>query len=212
MTNRASRTAFTLIELLVAIAIVAILAALLLPVLASARRQGQINACASNEHQLGLSIGLYAADYDDFIPFASDPDNRHVVQVIGHSVYGDPLDSLIRNMPYDVRATLKPYGAIQDVFRCPLDKNWLYYAEPGHQPTFYQECGSSYQYDDNHALRGQALSGYPDASNNFLMGDYGGYHYGAALDPRGRLNVLFADFHVKTVTWTQRSNLLDSYP
>jgi prepilin-type N-terminal cleavage/methylation domain-containing protein len=54
--------AFTLIELLIVIAIIAILAALLLPSLASARTLAQSTRCLSNQRQLGLAWTAYAAD------------------------------------------------------------------------------------------------------------------------------------------------------
>jgi prepilin-type N-terminal cleavage/methylation domain-containing protein/prepilin-type processing-associated H-X9-DG protein len=55
--------AFTLIELLVVIAIIAILAAMLLPALAKAKQKAKQTACVSNEHQLGLALGMYIVDF-----------------------------------------------------------------------------------------------------------------------------------------------------
>jgi prepilin-type processing-associated H-X9-DG protein/prepilin-type N-terminal cleavage/methylation domain-containing protein len=51
--------AFTLVELLVVIAIVAVLSALLLPVLGRGRLSAQCAACESNLHQLGIATQLY---------------------------------------------------------------------------------------------------------------------------------------------------------
>src|SRR2546421_3197347 len=67
-TRRAStrtRTGFTLIELLVVIAIIAILAAILFPVFAQAREKARTTSCLSNTKQIGLSIMMYAQDYDE---------------------------------------------------------------------------------------------------------------------------------------------------
>ena len=63
-----TRKAFTLIELLVVIAIIAILAALLLPALATAREQGHRIACSNNLRQLGVTFFTYVDDFDGRIP------------------------------------------------------------------------------------------------------------------------------------------------
>ncbi len=63
-----SRKGFTLIELLVVIAIIAILAAILFPVFASAREKARQTTCASNEKQLGLAFIQYFQDYDECAP------------------------------------------------------------------------------------------------------------------------------------------------
>ncbi len=57
---------FTLIELLVVIAIIAILAAILFPVFAQAKRAAKDSAALSNLKQTAVSHALYAADNDDY--------------------------------------------------------------------------------------------------------------------------------------------------
>ena len=90
---------FTLIELLVVIAIIAILAAILLPVLAQARKRAITIQCLSNEHQLSLAWLMYANDnQDNLVP------NRGLNGATGVVYTGDPR----------IQPQLQPGGANAD--------------------------------------------------------------------------------------------------
>lgn len=95
------RKGFTLIELLVVIGIIAILAAILFPVFASAKMSTKRTQCASNMRQIGLGIQLYANDNDGWMPLS-----KHTVSYVQASwIY-----------------TLGPYlGNLDEIRICPAD-------------------------------------------------------------------------------------------
>jgi prepilin-type N-terminal cleavage/methylation domain-containing protein/prepilin-type processing-associated H-X9-DG protein len=63
-----ARRGFTLIELLVVVAIIAILAAMLLPALRNAQESSRNSKCLSNLRQIILAVGMYQQDNDDRFP------------------------------------------------------------------------------------------------------------------------------------------------
>ena len=74
--GRAPRRGFNLIELLLVIAIIATLAALLMPGLARARERGRMTACLSNMRQIASAMVMYMQENSDELPWVngnSDP-------------------------------------------------------------------------------------------------------------------------------------------
>jgi len=84
--------AFTLIELLVVIGIIAILAALLLPVFSRGKESARGVSCLSNLHQIGIGLQLYVGDNANRLPAivewssSSDTNSPLINRVLFHHV------------------------------------------------------------------------------------------------------------------------------
>src|ERR1700679_1735968 len=89
--------AFTLVELLLVIAIIAILAALLLPALSSAMRRARQIHCVNHVHQLGLAFQEFVGDNHvyplEVYPSMSYIDSKHI-----YSHYSDWQHALVHEM------------------------------------------------------------------------------------------------------------------
>ena len=94
-------TAFTLIELRVVIAIIAILAALLLPALSRAKGSAQRVACANNLRQIRLGLALYTTEHSGLMP-PRNPFDRWPAQLQSHY-----SDLKILRCPGDLMANLE---------------------------------------------------------------------------------------------------------
>ncbi len=105
-----TKKGFTLIELLVVIAIIAILAAMLLPALSTARERARSASCMNNMKQLGLAIQMYAHDNFELVPIWSQAwrNNHPTVEILYNENYMRQLDAW-------VCPSIAPYRWIQDV-------------------------------------------------------------------------------------------------
>ena len=142
---KSSSTGFTLIELLVVIGIIAILAAILLPALALAKRKAQAVACMTNEKQLSMGALMYANDNNDnLVPIGSlayQPGASGYAGSLGEDPLADsnlqPGGSLAQFCPGNLQSTVMTAGRyytnwirvgvvypyIQNiaVYKCPAD-------------------------------------------------------------------------------------------
>ena len=114
MKTQDSQRGFTLIELLVVIAIIAILAAILFPVFASAREKARQSSCLSNCRQVGTALSLFAEDNDGVMPSSG--------------AYSEsPIGTWVK--------LLTPYTKNQQIFTCPSFRQSPYYpTNPGDRP------------------------------------------------------------------------------
>ena len=112
---------FTLVELLVTIAIIALLAGLLLPALASAKQAGRKASCISNLRQLGIAVHAYASDFNGNIPYGPKaPPFTSPADFYPSTGTPTPILSLRSGAPAALGLLLKNYlGAQAKVLFCP---------------------------------------------------------------------------------------------
>lgn len=153
------RDGFTLIELGIVIAITAILAALILPALASAKERSRRAACKSNEHQLYLGCAMFADDNGQILPTAVNNHGYSSTMILSDSTYNSILS----------------YVGDQRVFYCP---NIILGNEPRHTDDKGYQIGYNYLGNVDAAAASEkgvdtwvAAKKMTDAGTNYLLAD-----------------------------------------
>jgi prepilin-type N-terminal cleavage/methylation domain-containing protein len=123
MFRNRQKAAFTLIEILIVIAIIAILAALLLPALSTAKAKGLRISCMNNLRQLGVGCQVYAADNDGRLvenwPYALQPNLETNCWMHGNMRRASDATNqgLLRT------GKLFPYANNPNSYHCPADRS-----------------------------------------------------------------------------------------
>jgi prepilin-type N-terminal cleavage/methylation domain-containing protein/prepilin-type processing-associated H-X9-DG protein len=166
--------AFTVVELLIVIAIIAILAAILLPVLGKARASAQRTTCLNNLEQINHAIQLYANENSDLLPMITNTTDSD-------PGFGDGSGTNLFVFFYKplVMNYLGLQGAPSShdkVFACPADTFVYFNAPPAfHAESLHDQLDSYYS---SYAYNGfgedpDDLPGLPDGAASPPPGLYG---------------------------------------
>jgi len=187
------RRGFTLIELLVVLGILALLAAILLPMFLTARERARATACASTLRQLHLAFSQYAADNNSFVPpyaVAGHPSAYLALRLKGRIVWW-------KDQTRECLRSVNPYAHSLKIWYCPSDPR----ADDGAELSSYSfvgfRLGSSVQnivpYSMSENLGAQLLEESGWGREPASSGSY---------SHRGQYNVAYYDGHVKLCSIT----------
>ncbi len=153
----APRRGFTLIELLVVVAIIAILAALLLPTLTKAKTLAVRSQCTSNLKQWGMAVSMYGVDNQDSFPVNATSDGASGFAWIGLS-WNKMFFPQVPRTPNRPGTNVHNERNKTDVLYCPTDQ-WHRYAEAS---------GDAVNLIGYQFLPGRDQGGWPNYDSNGL--------------------------------------------
>ena len=206
---KSGTTWFTLIELLVVIAVIAILVAMLMPALSSAKEKGRQMVCMSNMKQIGYAFQFYTDENNDYLPAVVDYDGSALSNWWSRSRIWD----LIYKYPW----TWDNNGAVffASVFSCPTAR----IKAPCPPVSSHYAMNSAYlQNSSTDALNPHKRGLCMAPSSTLLFGEGNGQHIAPTSpynDTSSNMSLFFYhndfsdmvyfDLHANAQTWPQYS-------
>ncbi|MEI7986861.1 MAG: type II secretion system protein [Armatimonadota bacterium] len=198
--GKSARAGFTLVELLVVISILALLSAILQPVIVNSKRAAKKATCQSNLKQVGAAIFLYGNDWDDCYPWSIDAFTRANGEAL--SDFPNPHDLI----PDSVTVLAMYTGGHGQIWRCPSDQQSfeapIYGLSTTQRfPSAFDFAGTSYRF--NYQIR---VAGKPQTifvSSSLRLCEDAGQWHSSYVEPnifQKADNVLFGDGHVRFVS------------
>lgn len=214
--ERKGKRGFTLIELLVVVAIIAILAAMLLPALSKARERARTAVCMSNLKQLGLAFIMYLDNHEEYFPMVEDWNSPATIwaKTLAQEGFITNGNILLCPTQFTTSRRVAPYYEFTTNFNCD-DYNW-WYVHYGYNtllgafPAKFKRLAQVKKPSETILLGDAArdLSTTGLGTGYYMIRPYNGGMYGLLHDRHdGGANILWVDGHV-----TQEKKALSFMP
>ena len=217
------KKAFTLFELLMVICVIAVLVAVLVPVFAQAKEKSKPELqCMMNMRQIGTSLIMYIADYDEYLPSVDFTDVKVEDQSLWFSNMSynqntssnDPLKTTYAGL-------LIPYIKSTKIYVCPSDKDFVSdFKMTSYIFRYWISCCNSANSGKwktsvkNSPLENVPLKSVPERifekpGQTVIVHESLPFHDGIALKPNAKFNCVYLDGHVQTTKLSDFSRFKD---